>query len=213
MTSVLEKLRAIARSGPACQRGYETNEKYEETPAGRPAGQVNSLNSFLSVGGGAGVGTVPALRPENLPAEPPAAAPDGDQVIDDLEERAAIVEYTGNIPRQWAEGFARLDPDRPPADVPPRRWRRFVDDVGLFLDSPFCAVAAALGWGPFDLFGCDRNRPFARLDQSGMLWLVNGDRLIMLAEDTAMIETKTGARQTWHRKPAAPGRVLAWELQ
>jgi len=33
------------------------------------------------------------------------------------------------------------------------RWKRFVDDVGLFLDSPFCAVAAALGWGPLDLFG------------------------------------------------------------
>jgi len=30
--------------------------------------------------------------------------------------------------------------------VPLRRWQRFVDDVGLFLDSPFCAVAAALGW-------------------------------------------------------------------
>ena len=81
------------------------------------------------------------------------------------EERAAIVEHDGNIPRDWAEGFARLDPDRPPGDVPLKRWRRFVDDVGQFLDSPFCAVAAALGWGPHDLFGCDRARPFARIDQ------------------------------------------------
>lgn len=31
------------------------------------------------------------------------------------EERAAIVEHDGNIPRAWAEGFARLDPDRRPA--------------------------------------------------------------------------------------------------
>ena len=54
-------------------------------------------------------------------------------------------------PRAWAEGFARLDPDRPPGDVPPKRWQRFVDDVGRFLDSPFCAVAAAIGWGPYDL--------------------------------------------------------------
>jgi hypothetical protein len=61
-------------------------------------------------------------------------------------ERAAIIEHDGRIPRGWAEGFARLDPDRTPADVPPRRWQRFVDDVGLFLDGPFCAVAAALGW-------------------------------------------------------------------
>jgi len=53
-------------------------------------------------------------------------------------------------------GLCSLDPDRPPADVPPKRWQRFVDDVGMFIDSPFCAVAASLGWGPHDLFGCAR---------------------------------------------------------
>jgi hypothetical protein len=39
--------------------------------------------------------------------------------------------------------------------VLPHRWRRFIDDVGLFLDSPFCAVAAAFGWTAFDLFGAE----------------------------------------------------------
>jgi hypothetical protein len=46
------------------------------------------------------------------------------------EERAALIEHEGNIPREWAEGFARLDPNRPPGDVPLRRWRAFVDDIG-----------------------------------------------------------------------------------
>jgi hypothetical protein len=127
-------------------------------------------------------------------------------------ERAAIIEYDGAIPREWAEGFTRLDPAQPPGDVPPRRWRQFVDDVGRFLDSPFCAVARALGWGPYDLFGCDRDRPFARLDQSGLLRLLDGSRLIALSENTATIETPTGARQTYRRRPDEPGRVLAWEL-
>jgi hypothetical protein len=127
-------------------------------------------------------------------------------------ERAAIVELDGAIPREWAEGFARLDPERPPGDVPQRRWRRFVDDVGLFLDSRLCAATAALGWGPFELFGCDRDRPFARIDQAGLLWLLNGDRLVALSENTATIETRTSARHTWRRKPGAAGRVLAWEL-
>ena len=128
------------------------------------------------------------------------------------EERAAHIEYDGNVPRAWAEGFARLDPDRPPGDVPLLRWQRFVDDVGLFLESPFCAVAAALGWGPFDLFGCDRDRPFARIDQAGPLWLLNGNRLVMLAENTATIETRTSTRQTFRCKLTELGRVLAWEL-
>ena len=96
--------------------------------------------------------------------------------------------------------------------MPPRRWLRFVDDVGRFLDSPFCAVAAALGWGPLDLFGCDRERPFARIGQAGLLWLLNGDRLLALTENTATIAIKTGAQQTYRCKPSEPGRVLAWEL-
>jgi hypothetical protein len=129
------------------------------------------------------------------------------------EERAAIVEYSGRIPRAWAEGFARLNPDRPPGDVPLRRWQRFVDDVCLFLDSPFCAVAAALGWGPHDLFGCDRDRPFARTDRAGLLWLLNGDRLIELHRHQAVMERGTGARQTYRRRPVAVGDImLAWEL-
>ena len=37
--------------------------------------------------------------------------------------------------------------------MPLRRWQRFVDDVGLFLDSPFCAVAAALGWSTLKVWG------------------------------------------------------------
>lgn len=95
--------------------------------------------------------------------------------------------------------------------MPLRRWQRFVNDAGLFLDR-WAAYAAALGWTPHDLFGCDRDRPFSRIDQAGLLWLLNGDRLVMLAEDAATIETRTGARQTWRRKPSESGWVLAWEL-
>ena len=65
--------------------------------------------------------------------------------------------------RAWAEGFAWLHPDSPPSDVPAKGWLRFVDDVGLFLDGDFAAAAAALGWGPHDLFGCDHHRPFAQI--------------------------------------------------
>lgn len=126
-------------------------------------------------------------------------------------ERAAIVQFEGGIPREWVEGFARLDPDRPSGDMPPKRWLRFIDDIGHFLDSPFCAVAAALGWGPYDLFGCDRDRTFGRGDQAGLLWLLNGEKLVMLTEDAATIETRTGVRHTFRRRPAEAGCMLAWE--
>jgi len=185
----------------------------------RATGRVSSLLSLWSL-------SPPASTQSDPPNRDGCKACDGDLPsinLSDSEpspaewgeaeaERAAIVEHDGNIPRAWAEGFARLHPDCPPADVPAKRWVRFVDDVGRFLDSPFCAVAAALGWGPLDLFGCDRERPFARIGQAGLLWLLNGDRLLALTENTATIAIKTGAQQTYPRKPSEPGRVLAWEL-
>jgi hypothetical protein len=69
------------------------------------------------------------------------------------EECGAIIQRDGNAPRAWAEGFARLHPDRPLGDVPSKRWVSFLGDAGYFLDSPFYAIAAALDWGPHDLFG------------------------------------------------------------
>jgi hypothetical protein len=66
-----------------------------------------------------------AHRPELI------AALAGDET-DEFNGRSAIIEYDGGIPRKWAEGYARLDPNRPPGDVPLKRWQRFVDDVGKF---------------------------------------------------------------------------------
>jgi hypothetical protein len=75
------------------------------------------------------------------------------------EERAAIVEHDGGARRAWAEALARLDPAKPPRDVPLDRWERFIDDCGRFLDLGWANRAEALGWGPLHLFGCDRERP------------------------------------------------------
>jgi hypothetical protein len=60
-------------------------------------------------------------------------------------ERAAVAEHDGNLPRHWVAGFVRLDPETPPADVPPQRWLSFIDDCGRVLDGSFAAKAAGLG--------------------------------------------------------------------
>jgi hypothetical protein len=129
------------------------------------------------------------------------------------EERAGIIEYDGWALRAWAEGFARLDPNRPPRDVPPRRWLRFVDDCGRFLDGGWAARAAEFGWGPLDLFGCDRERPFARVDHLGLLWLLRGGSIVELHRDRAILQTENGALQAYRRRPVEVSRVvLAWDL-
>jgi hypothetical protein len=148
---------------------------------------------------------------EQRPEPAPAAQANNWSEVE--EERASIVEYDGGVPRTWAEGFARLNPSNPPDDVPRWPWSRFVDDCGRFLDGGWAARAVALDWGPLDLFGCDRERPFGRVDHLGLLWLVKGGNIVELHRDRAILETEGGVRQTYRRRPIEVGRVvLAWEL-
>jgi hypothetical protein len=128
------------------------------------------------------------------------------------EERAAVAEYDGGAPRVWAEALARLNPASPPCDIPPMRWLRFIDDCGRFLDEGWAARAEALGWGPLDLFGCNRDKPFARISQAGLLWLLECRKLLALTADTAAIATHSGGKLTYYRRQLEAGGVLAWEL-
>jgi hypothetical protein len=111
----------------------------------------------------------------------------------------------------WQRGVCRLNIDRPPEGVPYDRWRNFVAAAARFLAGPFAERASALGWTALDLFGCDDSRPLARLDRAGLIWLLNGRKLVALTAEMAVVQTRTGTRQTY-RRPREPRRVLAWEL-
>jgi hypothetical protein len=127
--------------------------------------------------------------------------------------RAAIVERDAGIPREWADRLARLHPDRPPGNAPPNRWRQFIGDCGRLLGAGLIEKAAGLGWTAIDLFGCNEIKPFARIDQMGLLWFIKGGRVASMSMSAAVIETATGARQTYRRKPVVVGEVvLPWEL-
>jgi hypothetical protein len=159
--------------------------------------------------------SVPSFEHFEQIERPPKAGPSAQNGSwsDAEEERAAIAEYDGGAPRRWAEGFARLDPAHPPGDVPMKRWLQFIDDCGRFLDEGWACRAEDLGWGPLDLFGCDRERPVARVDHLGLLWLVRGGRILKLLRDRAILKTTGGALQSYRRRPVEVGRVvIAWEL-
>lgn len=103
--------------------------------------------------------------------------------------------------------ICRLDPNRPPVDVPRHRWERFVDDVGRFLDDQWADKAAALGWGPLDLFGCDRDRPFARIGPCGLLGLLNGNKLNCVVREHGNDRDTLQSGRYYRRKPHEVGRV------
>jgi len=106
------------------------------------------------------------------------------------------------VPWDWIEGVASLDYHRS-ADLPPHRWRQFVDDCTRFLSPSenWAERAAKLGWDARALFGCRRNRPLDHLGSAGLLWAVNGGRLLELRRDWAVVElAANGSQRVFDRR-------------
>src|SRR5690348_15488396 len=55
-----------------------------------------------------------AAKPELLALLSNTRTPTTQNWDETEEERAAIIEYDGGVPRAWAEALARLDPANPP---------------------------------------------------------------------------------------------------
>ena len=74
-------------------------------------------------------------------------------------------------------------------------------------------AVSRLAWTPLALFGCDPTRPFDRLDRAGLLWLVEGRRIVALTAETAAIEISGGRRLTYRRKPHLDSEAIAvWDV-
>jgi hypothetical protein len=129
------------------------------------------------------------------------------------EAAAAVVDHLQRV-LELRERLAGLPP-LPPCDIPPARWRTLQEDSRQFLaDNPGWALLALdLGWDPLQLLGANRVKPFARVDQMGLLWLVNRARVDELDETSCVLITPTGARTTYRARPLLLDEVaLPWEL-
>jgi len=115
-------------------------------------------------------------------------------------------------PQHWAREVVRLDPGLSPADIPPPRWEQLINDARQFLEDGWAAQAADQGWGPYDLFGCDAAKPYARVDRLGLVWLLDGRPVAALTDETATILTASGGHLTFRRRPIEPDLALAWTL-
>jgi hypothetical protein len=168
---------------------------------------------------------------ENQPAQPdtePSSArlatplPIGDTyvedqngvvLIDDPEEPPAD-SRAHHIPSSWIDGVARLNCHRSFIDVPPLRWRQFLDDCNNFLNSDknWAERAAELGWTAIALFGCSPNRPLSYLGSAGLMWVINGGRLVELHRDWAVIEiAENGSRRVIERRRVDTTKaILPW---
>jgi hypothetical protein len=75
--------------------------------------------------------------------------------------------------------------------------------------------AARLGWDAMALFGCAPRRPLDYSGSAGLLWAMNGGRLVELHRDWAVIDVPVQARQRiFYRRNVEPGKVsLPWVKQ
>ena len=194
--SAAEALKAARAAG--IQLGIDGDDLVLEAAVQPPPALIDLLSSHKA-------SIVALLRP----AEDGWSAEDR-QVL--FEERAAIIEFDGGMSRTWAEALARFDPACPPCDIPPQRWLQFIDDCGMFLDDGWARCADRLGWEPLDLFGCDGAKPLARVNRAGLLWLLNGRKLLAITADAAAIGTATGGYLTFGRHARDPGGGLLWKL-
>jgi hypothetical protein len=95
--------------------------------------------------------------------------------------------------------------------VPAERWRQAVEDGRAFL-ARWGGQAYALGWTPRDLFGLlivpEHAKPsfnrLSRYDETGLIWVLDGRKVLALTRETAAIHNPSGSITTYRRraKPA-----------
>ena len=86
-----------------------------------------------------------------------------------------------------------------PAYVDAADWQQAIEDGHRFV-TQWGKQAEALGWAPAELFGLQippekpapNYRRLSRYDQTGLIWLLRGWRVVELTKDNAVIATATG---------------------
>jgi hypothetical protein len=116
------------------------------------------------------------------------------------------------IPSEWIDGVARLAHQCAPNDIPPHRWRQFVNDCHIFLcgSKGWAKRAAKLGWDSVSLFGCRPARPLEHLGDAGLLWRLAGGALSAIHKDWAALACVDGTPRVFHRRPGTRNVTLPW---
>ena len=87
-----------------------------------------------------------------------------------------------------------------PAGVPDDRWRLALADAERFL-AEWGDAAERLGWTEADLFDLHETVPLSRVDRMGLVWLLKGERVVLLTEGVARLERGLAV---YRRPQAAP---------
>ena len=85
----------------------------------------------------------------------------------------------------------------------------------MFLTSPEAERAAQLGWRTIELFGCKPIYPLSYLGEAGLLWHVNGGRIVELHRHWAVIDRPLNrSPRTYSRREMDQEKItLPWKMR
>lgn len=121
-----------------------------------------------------------------------------DYIIEQLEERVAIIEYDGQIPNDWALPIAKIQLRAKPESISKEKWQIIISNLEtlpLYLNDIILHQ-----WTISDIFGCHPIAPEKRFDVMGLLMLLNeGDRIIEVSRDVIRIQGGRGSIAGYYR--------------
>jgi hypothetical protein len=134
--------------------------------------------------------------------------------VAEWQERAALVEYDGGIPRRLAEVFAQLEICPPPPGIEPRRWHGAQEAFAGLLASGVAAKALGLGWDVRELIGVQRARPHDTPNRAGLIFSMKPGDTVPDVRRSGCIIAYGNVRHIWKRTPLpSDGSIcLPWEL-
>jgi hypothetical protein len=100
------------------------------------------------------------------------------------------------IPAAFRAGFSLISGSCP-VGVPEHRWHQGVADAERFLRD-WGDTAERLGWTAIDLFNLHPSVPLSRVDRMGLVWLLKGERVVLLTDSVARLERGLAS----YRRPA-----------
>jgi hypothetical protein len=126
-----------------------------------------------------------------------------DQVDDD--ERAAILEHDGGLPRAWADLLALLRPERPPPNLSLNAWLGYVDACHTLAEQ-WAGHMARLAWRPEAVLGWEGRGLFPYTARGSLPWLLSVGRYTLqrLDGDVAVASTAGGSRRVLRRVYGQP---------
>ena len=104
----------------------------------------------------------------------------------------------GNSGEIFRAEYRRIVGLGPLQDMPLARWDQLKLDADSFLRD-WADVALAFGWTVEDIFGTDAAAPWHRIDKRGLVWLLGGDRVVVMDERAAHPINERGIRLTFYR--------------